>query len=99
MSKRFDSELRGIGGEGYGNLFRPRRPLEFNQGDIGRKVCSFVRRTDAAKATLDLDDFTQALVRRKLLSNDEYVSGIESGTEAFKGTGRPDTRSYSVTIG
>ncbi|GAB2877703.1 hypothetical protein GCM10027074_52230 [Streptomyces deserti] len=51
------------------------------------------------KAALNLDDFTQALVRRKPLSDDKYVSGIESGTEVFKGSGRLDTRAYSVTIG
>ncbi|MEU1519852.1 hypothetical protein ABZ490_48395 [Streptomyces sp. NPDC005811] len=41
----------------------------------------------------------RALVRRKLLSRDKYVSGIGSGTELFKGTARPDTTSYAVTIG
>jgi hypothetical protein len=44
-------------------------------------------------------DFPQALVRRKLLSDDKCVSGIESGTEVFRGKGRPDTKSYSVDIG
>ncbi|MFE2098604.1 hypothetical protein [Streptomyces sp. PTD9-10] len=48
---------------------------------------------------LNLDDFTQALVRRNLLSNDKYVSGIEAGTEVFKGSGRLETRSYSADIG
>ncbi|MEV0641370.1 hypothetical protein AB0I77_41895 [Streptomyces sp. NPDC050619] len=51
------------------------------------------------EATLNLDGFTQALVRRKLLGDDTYVSGIESGTEVFKGTGRLDTKAYSVDIG
>ncbi|WP_260327896.1 GH12 family glycosyl hydrolase domain-containing protein [Streptomyces sp. Ag109_O5-1] len=69
------------------------------QGDIGWNVYSFVRRANTTGATLNLDDFTQALVRRKLLSNDKYVSGIESGTEVFKGSGRLDTKSYSVDIG
>jgi hypothetical protein len=62
-------------------------------------VYSFVRRTNTTKSTLDLDAFTQALVRRKLLTNDKYISGIESGTEVFKGSGRLDTTSYSVNIG
>ncbi|MGW7205165.1 GH12 family glycosyl hydrolase domain-containing protein [Streptomyces sp. NPDC054837] len=61
-------------------------------GPLGSKYGS-------TKATLDLDDFTQALVRRKLLSNEKYVSGIESGTAVFKGTGRLDTKAYSVNIG
>ncbi|MFJ9712346.1 hypothetical protein [Streptomyces sp. NPDC101234] len=69
------------------------------QGNIGWNVYSFVRRASTTGATLNLDDFTQALVRRKLLSNDKYVSGIESGTEVFKGSGRLDTKSYSVDIG
>ncbi|MFC3575259.1 hypothetical protein ACFOZ0_18650 [Streptomyces yaanensis] len=69
------------------------------RGDIGWKVYSFVRRANTTKATIDLNDFTQALVRRKLLSNDKYVSGIEAGTEVFKGTGRLDTEAYSVDIG
>jgi len=62
-------------------------------------VYSFVRRTNTTKASLDLDDFTQALVRRKLLSNDKYLSGIESGSEVFHGSGRQDTKSYAVDIG
>ncbi|MFE9775735.1 hypothetical protein ACFYOV_29565 [Streptomyces sp. NPDC005931] len=56
-------------------------------------------RGSTTRATLDLDDFTQALVRRKLLTEDAYVSGIEAGTEVFRGTGRVDTRAYSVDIG
>ncbi|MFF5142642.1 hypothetical protein ACFY6U_23425 [Streptomyces sp. NPDC013157] len=39
------------------------------------------------------------LVRRKLLGDDKYLSGIESGAEVFKGSGRLDTMSYSVGIG
>jgi hypothetical protein len=62
-------------------------------------VYSFVRTANTTKATLNIDDFTQALVRRKLLSNDKYLSGIESGTEIFKGSGRLDTKAYSVDIG
>ncbi|MDC0773339.1 hypothetical protein POF73_41730 [Streptomyces sp. HD] len=69
------------------------------EGDIGWKVHSLARSADTTRATLNLDDFTQALVRRKLLTNDKYVSGIEAGTEVFKGTGRLDTRAYSVDIG
>jgi hypothetical protein len=69
------------------------------EGDIGWKVHSFVRRTNTTKACLDLDDFTEALVRRNLLGNDKYVSGIESGTEVFRGSGRLDTKAYSVSIG
>lgn len=65
------------------------------EGDIGWKVHSFVRRANTARATLDLDDFTHALVRRNLLSHDKYVSGAE----VFKGTGRLDTKAYSVNIG
>ncbi|MER5219156.1 GH12 family glycosyl hydrolase domain-containing protein [Streptomyces flaveus] len=69
------------------------------EGDIGWKVHSFVRVANTTKATLNLDDFTQALVRRKLLSNDKYVSGIEAGTEVFRGKGRLDTKAFSVDIG
>nr|WP_267893290.1 hypothetical protein [Streptomyces sp. FXJ1.172]WEP00192.1 hypothetical protein A6P39_013625 [Streptomyces sp. FXJ1.172] len=69
------------------------------QGDIGWQVYSFVRRANTTGATRNLDDFTQALVRRRLLSNDKYVSGIESGTEVFHGTGGLGTKSYSVDIG
>jgi hypothetical protein len=86
-------------GTKYGSVSLGGAMWDIYQGDIGWKVFSFVRRTNTTKATLNLDDFTQALVRRKLLSNDKYVSGIESGTEVFKGTGRLDTRSYSVTVG
>jgi hypothetical protein len=69
------------------------------EGDIGWKVHSFVRVANTSKATLDLDDFLQALVRRNLLSNGKYVSGIEAGTEVFRGTGRLDTKGYSVDVG
>lgn len=86
-------------GTRYGSVSLGGAVWDIHQGDIGWKVFSFVRRTNTTKATLNLDDFTQALVRRKLLSNDKYVSGIESGTEVFKGTGRLDTESYSVTVG
>ncbi len=57
------------------------------------------RPADTTKAALDLDDFAQALVRRNLPGSDKYVSGIESGTEVFKGAGRPDAKAYSVNIG
>ncbi|MGW2745669.1 hypothetical protein [Streptomyces sp. NPDC001450] len=60
---------------------------------------SFVRRTDTTSATPNLDDFTQAPVRRKPPRNDKYACGIEAGTEVFKGSGRLDTESYSVDIG
>ncbi len=40
-----------------------------------------------------------SFVRRKLLSDDKHLSGIESGTEIFKGSGRLDTKAYSVHIG
>ncbi|MGX5187913.1 GH12 family glycosyl hydrolase domain-containing protein [Streptomyces avermitilis] len=86
-------------GTKYGSVSLGGAMWDIYQGDIGWKVYSFVRRTNTTKATLDLDDFTQALVRRKLLSNDKYVSGIEAGTEVFKGTGRLDTKAYSVDIG
>ncbi|MHB9858707.1 GH12 family glycosyl hydrolase domain-containing protein [Streptomyces sp. YIM S03343] len=86
-------------GTKYGSVSLDGAMWDIYQGDIGWKVYSFVRRTDTTKASLNLDDFTQALVRRKLLSNDKYISGIESGIEVFKGSGRLDTTSYSVDIG
>ncbi|SES07021.1 hypothetical protein SAMN04487983_103022 [Streptomyces sp. yr375] len=49
------------------------------------------------------DDVTRALVRRKPLGDDTDVSrtesATESGTEVAKGTGRPPTMSYAVTVG
>ncbi|MEY9994692.1 hypothetical protein ABIE67_006724 [Streptomyces sp. V4I8] len=86
-------------GTKYGSVSLGGAMWDIYEGDIGWKVHSFVRRANTTKATLNLDDFTQALVRRNLLSNDKYVSGIESGTEVFKGTGRLDTQAYSVNIG
>jgi hypothetical protein len=86
-------------GTRYGSVSLGGSMWDIYQGDIGWKVYSFVRRTNTTSATLDLDDFTQALVRRKLLTGDTYVSGIEAGTEVFKGSGRLDTTSYSVTVG
>ncbi|MGP3984555.1 GH12 family glycosyl hydrolase domain-containing protein [Streptomyces sp. KR80] len=68
------------------------------EGDIGWKVHSFVRTSNTTKATLNLDDFTHELVRRNLLSNSKYISGIEAGTEVFRGTGRLDTKAYSVDV-
>ncbi|MFI9764557.1 endo-1,4-beta-glucanase [Streptomyces sp. NPDC051963] len=86
-------------GTKYGSVSLGGAMWDIYQGDIGWKVYSFVRRTNTTRAALNLDDFTQALVRRGLLSDDKYVSGIEAGTEVFKGTGRLDTQAYSVNIG
>ncbi|MFG2785488.1 endo-1,4-beta-glucanase [Streptomyces prunicolor] len=86
-------------GTKYGSVSLDGAMWDIYQGDIGWNVYSFVRTANTTKATLNIDDFTQALVRRKLLSNDKYVSGIESGTEIFKGSGRLDTKAYSVDIG
>ncbi|MGW7406871.1 GH12 family glycosyl hydrolase domain-containing protein [Streptomyces sp. NPDC054833] len=86
-------------GTEYGSVSLGGSMWDIYRGNIGWNVYSFVRRTNTTGATLNLDDFTQALVRRKLLSDDKYVSGIESGTEVFKGSGRLDTKSYSVEIG
>jgi hypothetical protein len=86
-------------GTKYGSVSLGGAMWDIYQGDIGWKVYSFVRRTNTTRADLDLDDFTQALVRRKLLSNNKYLSGIESGSEVFRGSGRLDTKSYSVDIG
>jgi hypothetical protein len=86
-------------GTKYGSVSLDGAMWDIYQGDIGWKVYSFVRTANTTKATLNIDDFTQALVRRKLLSNDKYLSGIESGTEVFKGSGRLDTKAYSVDIG
>ncbi|MFJ4695660.1 hypothetical protein [Streptomyces sp. NPDC088766] len=86
-------------GTEYGSVSLGGAMWDLCRGDIGWNVYSFVRRTNTTGATLDLDDFTQALVRRKPLSNDKHVSGIGSATEVFKGKGRPDTKSYAVTIG
>ncbi|MFF4316084.1 hypothetical protein ACWDFR_17010 [Streptomyces sp. 900105755] len=38
-------------------------------------------------------------MRRRLLSNDKYLSGIESGTAVFKGSGRLGGTSYSLGVG
>ncbi|MFI6493569.1 endo-1,4-beta-glucanase [Streptomyces sp. NPDC050564] len=56
-------------GAKYGSVSLGGAMWDIYQGDIGWKVYSFVRRTNTTGADLDLDDFTQALVRRKLLSN------------------------------
>lgn len=53
----------------------------------------------SAAAEGRLDDFTRALVRRNPPGNGKYVSRGGSGTEVFKGTGRPDTWAHSVNIG
>lgn len=86
-------------GTKYGSVSLDGTMWDIYQGDIGWKVYSFVRRANTTKASLDLDDFTQALVRRKLLGNDKYLSGIEAGSEVFRGSGRLDTKAYSVDIG
>ena len=86
-------------GTKYGSVSLDGAMWDIYRGNIGWNVYSFVRRANTTKATLNIDDFTQALVRRTLLSNDKYLSGIESGTEVFKGSGRLDTKSYSVDIG
>ncbi len=67
-------------------------------GDIGWKAI-LRPRANTTKASLDLDDFTQALVRRKLLGNYKYLSGIESGSEVFRVRDGWTPRAYSVDIG
>ncbi|MEU6069975.1 MULTISPECIES: GH12 family glycosyl hydrolase domain-containing protein [Streptomyces] len=83
----------------YGSVSPGGSTWDICRGDIRWNAHSFVRRTNTTSAALDLDDFTQALVRRNLLSKDKYVSRIESGTEVFQGSGRLDAKSYSVGIG
>ncbi|MGW0735252.1 GH12 family glycosyl hydrolase domain-containing protein [Streptomyces sp. NPDC002851] len=68
------------------------------EGDIGWKVHSFVRTENTTSTALDLDDFLAELVRRGLLSDAKYLTGVEAGTEVFKGTGRVDTGAYSVDV-
>ncbi|WP_327661320.1 MULTISPECIES: GH12 family glycosyl hydrolase domain-containing protein [unclassified Streptomyces] len=69
------------------------------KGNVGWNVYSFVRTANTTSATLDLDDFNQALVARGLMSGDKYLSGIEAGTEVFKGKGKLSTDAYSVNVG
>ncbi|MGP3632840.1 GH12 family glycosyl hydrolase domain-containing protein [Streptomyces sp. 24-1644] len=85
-------------GTRYGTVSLGGAMWEIYQGDVGWKVYSFVRVNNTTSTDLDLNDFLQALVRRDLLSNDKYLSGVEAGTEVFKGTGRLDTTAYSVDV-
>jgi hypothetical protein len=68
------------------------------EGDIGWKVHSFVRTSNTTSVSLNLTDFTKALVSRGLISSSTYLSGVEAGTEVFRGDGQLDTGSYSVTV-
>ncbi len=69
------------------------------EGDIGWKVHSFVRTSNTTSANLNLADFSNVLVGRGYISSSKYLSGIEAGTEVFRGDGQLDTNSYSVSVG
>ncbi|MCE0446122.1 hypothetical protein LT493_18500 [Streptomyces tricolor] len=60
---------------------------------------SSVRRTDTTGATPHLDDCPQALVRRKLLGTDTYLSGPRPAPRSPRGSGRLDTTACPVTAG
>ncbi|WP_405719598.1 endo-1,4-beta-glucanase [Streptomyces sp. NBC_01537] len=68
-------------------------------GDIGWNVYSFVRVGNTTSANLNLDDFLQALVRRKLVATTDYLSSVEAGTEVFTGKAQLDTTAYSTDVG
>ncbi|MFE0455902.1 hypothetical protein ACFW2D_32440 [Streptomyces sp. NPDC058914] len=87
------------GGVEEGGVSQGGAMWDIHRRDNDWKLHSFVRRTDTTGATLDLDDFTRALVRRNPLGDDKHVCGIEAGTEVFKGSGRPDTVSCSAGVG
>jgi hypothetical protein len=68
------------------------------RGNIGWNVFSFVRRSNTTSVTLHLQDFLGNLVSRGWMSNTNYLTSIEQGTEVFIGTGRLDVDSYTADI-
>lgn len=62
-------------------------------------VFSFVRTSNTNAATTDLTGLADALVRRKLMANTNYLTSVEAGTEVFRGKGKLSTSSYSVNVG
>ena len=73
---------------------------ELSVGDIGWKVFSFVRVSNAASWNLDLKAFIDHLVAAGLLPSDQQLTGIQFGTEVFRSPGdaRLDVKDYYVEI-
>jgi hypothetical protein len=74
---------------------------ELHEGAIpgAWKVHSFVRTSNSTTGqALDLNDFMQLLVEKGYMPSSRYLSGIEAGTEPFRGQGRVDTSSWGCVL-
>jgi len=60
-------------------------------------VFTFVRRSNTLDTSGDLGDFINYLKEMEALKNDQYIVGIECGTEIIKGQGSWNIISYSLT--
>ncbi len=70
-----------------------------HRGNIGWNAHPFARTGNTSSVNLDTDDFLRALGQHGTASPSTYLSGVQAGTEVFTGRGRPDARSYAVTVG
>ncbi|MFI6624707.1 endo-1,4-beta-glucanase [Streptomyces sp. NPDC050528] len=75
-----------------------------NKDQAGRvtsswNVYSYVRVANTNSATTDITAMANALVQRRLLANNAYLTSVEAGTEVFRGRGKLSSSSYSVNVG
>lgn len=96
--------LNKAGGAGPLGTLRQRVKIagaywDLYSGTTSWNVYSFVRVGSTTSADFDLNDFLQALIRRKLVSRTDYLSGVEAGSEVFTGKAQLDTTAYSTNVG
>jgi hypothetical protein len=72
--------------------------LHEGPGGASWRVASYVRTANATTAVLNLMDFYKDLAMRGYISNSLFVSGVESGTEVFNGTGELDTNGFYCRV-
>lgn len=70
------------------------------EGSGSWRVHTFVRSTTTTTGqSVNLNDFLQYLVANRGLSSNNYLTGVEAGSEVWLGSAELDTGSYSTDVG
>jgi hypothetical protein len=76
-----------------------RATWDLHQGQAsGWPVSSYVRTSNATTAVMDLMGFYKDLVSRGWIPNTRYLTGVQTGTEVFTGTGTLTTNGFYCRI-